>query len=96
SEAMHELEESEVDLIVSDIAMPGEDGCSMMERIRNLPDRRVASLPAIALTAYGRTWEKEKILASGFDAVLQKPVEASRLMASVATVMTDGRPRHQA
>ncbi|MCA1733452.1 MAG: response regulator, partial [Acidobacteria bacterium] len=96
SEAMRELEESEIDFIVSDVAMPGEDGCSMMERIRTLPDRRVASLPAIAITAYGRSWEKEKILASGFDAVLQKPVEASRLMACVATVMTDGRPRHQA
>jgi signal transduction histidine kinase/ActR/RegA family two-component response regulator len=96
SEAMHELQESEIDLIISDIAMPGEDGCSMMERIRKLPDRRVASLPAIAITAYGRTWEREKILASGFDAVLQKPVEASRLMACVATVMEDGRPRDKA
>jgi len=96
SEAMHELEESEVDLIVSDIAMPGEDGCAMMERIRRLPDRRVASLPSIAITAYGRSWEREKILASGFDAVLQKPVEASKLLACVASVMDGGRSRGQA
>jgi signal transduction histidine kinase/ActR/RegA family two-component response regulator len=96
SEAMHQLEESEIDLIISDIAMPGEDGCSMMERIRKLPDRRISSLPAIAITAYGRTWEKEKILASGFDTVMQKPVEASRLIACIATVMEDGRPRDKA
>ena len=95
SEAMHELEKSEFDLIVSDIAMPGEDGCAMMERIRRLPGRRVASLPSIAITAYGRSWEREKILASGFDAVLQKPVEASRLLACVASVMEDGRPQDQ-
>lgn len=85
-EAMKELEKRPFDLIVSDIAMPGEDGCTMMERIRRLPDRPLASIPALAITAYGRSAEKARIRECGFNSVIQKPVEASRLVASIATL----------
>ncbi|HEY0592286.1 MAG TPA: CHASE domain-containing protein [Thermoanaerobaculia bacterium] len=73
-----------VDLIVSDIAMPGEDGCSMLRKIRALPDRARAAVPAVALTAYGRAEDREKILAAGFDAWIKKPVEPHGLVAAIA------------
>ncbi|HEY0591505.1 MAG TPA: response regulator, partial [Thermoanaerobaculia bacterium] len=62
----------------------GEDGCSMLRKIRALPDRGRASVPAIALTAYGRSEDREKILDAGFDDWIKKPVEPHGLVAAIA------------
>ncbi len=78
-----------VDFIVSDIAMPGEDGCSMLRRIRALSDRSRAPIPALAITAYGRPEDRARILEAGFDDLLKKPVEPQRLIAAVARIASE-------
>jgi signal transduction histidine kinase/CheY-like chemotaxis protein len=73
--AMHAIETQPFDVIVSDIGLPGEDGFSLMRRIRALRD----DIPAIALTAYGSSDERERALEAGFRAFLLKPIDPARL-----------------
>ena len=69
------------DLLVSDVAMPGEDGYRLLARLRALPH---GGLPAMALTAYARPEDRERALAAGFQAHCAKPVEPARLVALMA------------
>jgi PAS domain S-box-containing protein len=75
-----------LDLLVSDIGMPGADGYELLERIRDLEDPDLASLPAIALTAFARSEDRTRALRSGFLLHLSKPVEPAELIATVASV----------
>jgi PAS domain S-box-containing protein len=68
------------DVLVSDIGMPGEDGYSLIERIRRLTPQEGGLIPAIALTAYGRTSDRIRALSAGFQAHMPKPVEPAELM----------------
>jgi PAS domain S-box-containing protein len=72
-------------LIISDIAMPDEDGYAL---VRWLRERETATenarVPAIALSAFGRPADRAQVLAAGFDEHLQKPIEAIRLAQSAA------------
>jgi PAS domain S-box-containing protein len=77
-EALRQLQQDEPDVIVSDIAMPSEDGYSLMRRIRALPGS-VASTPAVALTAYGAVEDRARAIAAGFDRHVTKPVEPDKL-----------------
>lgn len=60
------------DIIVSDIAMPDADGFAL---IRNIRDERKLTLPVLAVTAFGQTFDRERILAAGFSSYLRKPLE---------------------
>jgi len=73
------------DVLLCDIAMPEQDGYSLIRQIRSLPDEK-SHTPAVALTAYGRPSEREIALAEGFDEYLKKPVEPEDLIALVADV----------
>ncbi|HXG57465.1 MAG TPA: GAF domain-containing protein, partial [Thermoanaerobaculia bacterium] len=54
------------DVVVSDLAMPHEDGYAFLERLRLTVSDRARPIPAIALTAYGRPEDRERALAAGF------------------------------
>lgn len=84
--ALNALRQNPVDVLVSDIAMPGMDGIELVRQIRELADTRLRSLPAIALTAFARNEDRERIMAAGFDAYLRKPFEANALIANVAQI----------
>lgn len=73
------------DIIISDIEMPGEDGYSLIRKIRlqEPPSRRV---PAIALTAYTRSADRVRALAAGFQTHMSKPVEPAELVAAVRSL----------
>ena len=73
------------DIVISDIEMPGEDGYSLIRKIRlqEPPSRRV---PAIALTAYTRSVDRVRALAAGFQAHMSKPVEPAELVAAVKSL----------
>ena len=81
AEALRELDASHPDLLVSDIAMPGVTGLELMEEVRR---RRGESLPAVALSAYGRAEDRDRALGAGFDFHLVKPVDARALVVAVA------------
>ncbi len=72
------------DVLVSDIGMPEEDGYSLIRKIRELPSDDRRAVPAIALTAFARTEDRQRALRAGFDRHLAKPVEPSALTAIIS------------
>ena len=78
------------DIVISDIEMPGEDGYSLIRKIRlqESPSRRV---PAIALTAYTRSVDRVRALAAGFQTHMSKPVEPAELVAAVKSLSAQHR-----
>jgi len=94
-EALHFLNTTMPDVIVSDVGMPGTDGYSLMRRIRARSDAG-AAVPAIALTAYARAEDQSRAIAAGFQCHLRKPVEAAALLSSVERLGRGARsaPRH--
>jgi CheY-like chemotaxis protein len=79
------------DVVVSDIEMPGEDGYSLLRRLRALPADAGGATPAIALTAYGRPEDRERCLAAGFAMHVPKPADPGELIAIVAGVAAASR-----
>ena len=73
-------------LLIADIGMPEEDGYSLILSIRNL-DKGLSEVPAIALTAHTRPEDVEHALASGFQLHMAKPVDSSRLVDSIASLV---------
>ncbi|APR82712.1 two-component sensor histidine kinase [Minicystis rosea] len=69
-------------VIVSDIGMPLEDGLTFVTGLR-AQGPPLASIPAVALTAYTQTEERRRALAAGFQAHVAKPIDAARLVAVV-------------
>ncbi|HEV2669079.1 MAG TPA: ATP-binding protein [Blastocatellia bacterium] len=80
-------QERRIDVIVSDIAMPGEDGYSLIRRVRAMEPEQGARIPAIALTAYSRTKDRVQALAAGFQIHLPKPVNAAELAHAIAGII---------
>jgi PAS domain S-box-containing protein len=72
------------DVIVTDIAMQGEDGFGLLRRVRAWEAGRGAPTPAVALTAFGRKEDRVRALRSGFQAHLAKPVEPAELALMLA------------
>lgn len=72
------------DIIVSDIGMPGENGYALMRRIRSLSAAEGGRIPAVALTAYGRSKDRIAALAAGFQMHVPKPVEPTELIMVIA------------
>ena len=84
--AFRMLKQQAVDVLLADIAMPGEDGYSLIRRIRALKGSPVASIPAAALTAFTRDEDRQRALEAGFQMHLSKPVDARQLIDAVATL----------
>jgi signal transduction histidine kinase/DNA-binding response OmpR family regulator len=74
-------------VLVSDIAMPGEDGYWLIQQVRALPQEQGGTIPALALTAYVRIEDRLRVLASGFEQYIPKPVEPSELRAVIAQLV---------
>ena len=83
-EALQALAAYEVDVLVSDIAMPGTDGYGLIRQVRRLDVDSGRSLRAVALTAHTGHDVRERALAAGFDACATKPLDAEGLVALLA------------
>ena len=88
-EAMEQLNQAGADVLVSDIRMPGEDGISLLRRVRALPGC-AGKIPAIALTAYARDYDRIQAMEAGFQLHLSKPIELGQLQAGVARLAAQG------
>lgn len=90
------LETSTPDVIVSDIAMPDEDGLTLVRRLRSRPDDRGGKTPTIAVSAYAGSSDRVRALAAGFDRYLYKPVDfdelSSTILSFVAHEAASARP----
>jgi signal transduction histidine kinase/AmiR/NasT family two-component response regulator len=71
-------------VLVSDIGMPGEDGYSLIRRIRAIEERRGRRTPAVALTAFARSEDRSRALLAGFQLHVPKPVEPDEFVIAVA------------
>ena len=96
-EALDRLIKDRPDVIVSDIAMPGEDGYWLIERVRGLPGKS-GRTPAIALTALARREDRTRALDAGYRLHMAKPVELGELQAHIATLLAEAAnpTRHEA
>ena len=88
AEALEALAQFVPDILISDIAMPGEDGYSLIRQVRALEAFQGAVLPAIALTAYAGEAERVLALEAGFQMHVSKPVDPFELVAVVASLAT--------
>lgn len=83
-EALEVLESWRPDVLMSDIAMPGEDGYSLINKVRSLPADRGGHTPAAAFTAYARDEDRKRALAAGFQMHIAKPITSNQLVATIA------------
>ncbi len=86
-DALEALKQQRPDVLVSDIGMPGEDGYTLIGKVRDLESAGGKHLPAVALTAYAREVDRQQAIAAGFQEHLPKPVEPAELVAVVAHLM---------
>jgi two-component system cell cycle response regulator DivK len=89
--ALEMIEQMRPDILLLDIGMPVLDGFAVVRRIRENP--RFAALPVLAVTAYAMQGDREKILNSGFDGYLSKPVNWTVLEEEINRLLKgrDGR-----
>ena len=85
-EAVRLVESERPDVLVSDIGMPGEDGYSLIRRVRALGPERGGNVPAVALTAYARAEDRVRAVRAGFQTHVAKPVEPAELVTMVASL----------
>src|SRR5262245_66284731 len=78
-----------VHALVSDLAMPGEDGLWLVQQLRQLKAERGGSIPAVAITAHRERYTAERVQEFGFGGV---PDEAHRPVRSVQNRRLPRRP----
>jgi len=74
-EALACVERDRPDVLLSDIGLPGEDGYSLISRIRALPAERGGLTPAAAITAYARSDDARRAIAAGYQRHAPKPIQ---------------------
>jgi PAS domain S-box-containing protein len=92
-EALNSFRTFRPDVVVSDIAMPQEDGHSLMRKIREFKAEDGGDTPAVALTAYAEPRDREAAFASGFQEYLNKPVDIRTLSRTILRLTKRGNAR---
>ena len=87
TEGLATLRAWQPDLLISDIAMSGEDGYWLIDKVRALPQEEGGAIPAVALTAYVRVEDRTRVLAAGFQMYVPKPIEPTELISVVASLV---------
>jgi CheY-like chemotaxis protein len=91
-EALDALKQAQPDILLLDINMPVMDGFTAVRKIRENP--HLATLPILAVTANVMLGEREKILNSGFDGYLPKPINARALTEEVERLLSERRSKN--
>jgi PAS domain S-box-containing protein len=86
SDALEAIGEWRPAVLVSDVAMPEEDGYSLIRRVRALDRDRGGDVPAVALTGYAQTEDRTRALAAGFQMHIPKPVDPRELVTVIASL----------
>ena len=84
AEALEALEWFKPDVLVSDLAMPSEDGYSLIRKLRAMEDTQ--HIPALALTAYVQIEDRTRALSAGFNMFVPKPVQPNELISAIANL----------
>jgi PAS domain S-box-containing protein len=75
------------DILISDLSMPGEDGISLIRKLREWERTHGGALPAVALTAFGRAKDRTHALEAGFQTHVTKPAEPAELVTVVGSLI---------
>jgi CheY-like chemotaxis protein len=75
------------DVVVTDLAMPGEDGFMLQRALRMAFGHARVAVPIIAMSAYAAPEDRERALREGFELYLAKPIDPKELASAVAGVM---------
>lgn len=81
------LSQWQPDVLVSDIGLPKQDGYRLIRQVRQLPAKQGGRIPAVALTAYIGAADRMKVLQSGYQMHVAKPVVLAELLAVIASVL---------
>jgi signal transduction histidine kinase/CheY-like chemotaxis protein len=73
-------------VLVSDLAMPDQDGYSLIRNLRAVERESGRETPAVALTAYVRVQDRARAEAAGFNVFVEKPVDPEELIAVIAGI----------
>ena len=98
AEALEALSEFRPDVLLSDLAMPGRDGFSLIAELRARPPEHGGDIPAAAVSALAGVEDQRRALAAGFQMHIPKPVDIDGLLSAVARLATlrrTGRPASQ-
>jgi signal transduction histidine kinase/CheY-like chemotaxis protein len=87
SDALKAFAVQKPNILLSDIGMPEMDGYMLIRQIRSLPPEQGGEIKAIALTAYAGEINQQKILSSGFQKHLTKPIEPAKLAMAIASLV---------
>jgi signal transduction histidine kinase/ActR/RegA family two-component response regulator len=102
-EALRIIAADRPDIMLADIAMPGQDGYSLMRTMRSLPNGQSSHIRSIAISAYARREDKQRARGAGFQDHLAKPVQIDELfdtlervwLSSTRTLIDDIEPDAQ-
>lgn len=86
SESLEIMQQTQPDLVISEIVLPDEDGYDLIRKLKAFETRYKVKIPAIALTTIDRQYDRIRALAAGFSRHLCKPFELEELIATVACV----------
>jgi signal transduction histidine kinase/DNA-binding response OmpR family regulator len=89
-EALAALDRGVPQILVSDLAMPEEDGFSLIRRVRARSEGAGGRIPAAALSAYVRPEERARAILAGFDCHLPKPIEPAELASALRDLVAQG------
>jgi len=76
-----------VNAMVSDLAMPGEDGLWLIQQLRRLKHEQGGSIPTVAVTAHRDRYAADRVTALGFEAFLTKPVDPYDLARTIGSLV---------
>ena len=86
AEALEILEWYTPDVLIFDLAMPDEDGYSLIRRVRAMEAKGGRQAAAVAMTAHVRVEDRARALSAGFNMFVSKPVEANELISAIANL----------
>ena len=89
--ALAALDRERFHILVSDISMPGEDGYTLLKKVRARPPEQGGRIAAVALTAHSLVQDRLQSLRAGFQTHVPKPVVPEELVEVVASLVYLGR-----
>lgn len=88
-QALRALEEHVPTAILLDVQLPGMDGLELLSRLRGRP--ALANVVVVAVTSYAMSGDRDGFLAAGCDAYLEKPIDSTKFVGQIQTIIRRGR-----
>ena len=85
-DALVKLHRNRANVLIADLGMPTMDGFALIAQVRASEDAGIREIPAAALTAFARSEDRVRVMQSGFEVHLSKPIDPAELLATVASL----------